>query len=87
MAVPRIVGARIPRLGERPFIAAGMALHAAAMAWIALIAAPTLSYWQLVTPLLLSGLGVAMASPATQSSVLSSAAPRDIGKSSHFREG
>jgi EmrB/QacA subfamily drug resistance transporter len=82
MLVPRVVGAQIPRLGERPFIVAGMALHAVGMAWIALIAAPTLHYWEMVAPLLLSGLGVAMASPAIQSSVLSTAAPRDVGKSS-----
>jgi MFS family permease len=82
MVVPRIVGRYIPRFGERPFIAVGMTLHAAAMAWIALIADPALHYWQMVAPLLLSGLGVAMASPATQSSVLSTAAPRDIGRSS-----
>jgi predicted MFS family arabinose efflux permease len=82
MIVPRIVGAQIPRFGERPFIAAGMSLHAIAMAWIALIATSTLPYWQLVAPLLLSGLGVALASPATQSAVLSTAAPSDIGKSS-----
>jgi EmrB/QacA subfamily drug resistance transporter len=82
MVVPRIVGAQIPRLGERAFIAAGMSLHAAALAWIALIAAPTLDYWQMVAPLILSGLGVAMALPASQSCVLRTAAPRDIGKSS-----
>jgi predicted MFS family arabinose efflux permease len=82
MIVPRIVGAYIPRLGERPFITIGMSLQAAAMAWIALIAEPGLDYRQMIAPLLLSGLGIAMATPATQSSALSSAAPRDIGKSS-----
>lgn len=82
MLVPRVVGAQIPRFGERPFIAAGMMLHAVSLAWIALIAATTLDYWEMVAPLLLSGLGVAMASPAMQSSVLSTAAPGDVGKSS-----
>jgi EmrB/QacA subfamily drug resistance transporter len=82
VAVARIVGGLIPRLGERPFVAAGMAVHAVSMGWIALIAQPTLHYWQMVAPLLLSGLGVAMASPATQSAVFSTAAPRDIGRSS-----
>jgi len=81
MIVPRLVGAHIPRVGERPFIAAGMCLHGAALAWIALIAEPGLDYWKMLTPLLLSGLGVAMASPAAQSSVFSAAAPRDIGRS------
>lgn len=82
MVVPRIVGAQISRFGERPFLVGGMALTGAAMAWIAVIASPSLPYWQLVPPLLLSGLGVAMAIPAAQSCVLSTAEPRDIGKTS-----
>lgn len=82
MIVPRFVGAQIPRFGERPFIVAGMTLQAVAMAWIAMIAEPTLDYWQMVTPLIVSGLGIALAIPAVQSCVLSTAAPRDIGKSS-----
>ena len=81
MLVPRIVGARIPRCGERAFVTTGMVFHGLAMAWIALISQPTLNYWQMVPPLVLSGLGVAMASPAAQSSVLTTAAASDIGKS------
>jgi predicted MFS family arabinose efflux permease len=80
--VPPIAGALINRLGERPFIVAGMSLHAAGMIWIALIAEPHLIYWRLVAPLILSGTGVAMASPATQSAVLSSVAREHIGKAS-----
>jgi MFS family permease len=82
MLVPRIVGVLIPRFGERPFLAAGMSLQTVGMAWIAAIAQPTLAYWQLVAPLLLSGIGCAMATPAAQSCVLSTAATRDVGKSS-----
>ena len=80
--VPRIAGAFIGRVGERPFVLAGMSLHAAAMTWIALIAAPDLAYGRLIAPLILSGVGIAMAIPALQSSVLSSVAPRYIGKAS-----
>jgi predicted MFS family arabinose efflux permease len=80
--VPRIAGALIGRLGERPFVVAGMALHAAAMTWIALIAEPGLAYRELVAPLIMSGAGIAMAIPAIQSSVLSSVAARYIGKAS-----
>jgi EmrB/QacA subfamily drug resistance transporter len=80
--VPRIAGALIGRLGERPFVLAGMALHTTAMAWIALIAEPDLAYVQLVAPMILSGAGIAMAIPAIQSAVLGSVAPRYIGKAS-----
>ncbi len=80
--IPQLAGALITRFGERPFLTAGLALHAAGMTWIALIAGPRLGYWQMVAPLVISGAGVAMASPAAQSSVLSNAAPQDIGKAS-----
>jgi EmrB/QacA subfamily drug resistance transporter len=80
--VPQIVGRLIGRFGERPFVAAGLSLNALALIWIALIAEPDLAYWQLVAPLVLSGTGVAMSIPATQSSVLTSVAPQDIGKAS-----
>jgi MFS family permease len=80
--IPQLAGALITRFGERPFLTAGLALHAAGMTWIALIAGPRLGYWQMVAPLVISGAGVAMASPAAQSSVLSSVAPPDIGKAS-----
>jgi EmrB/QacA subfamily drug resistance transporter len=80
--IPPLVGSRIARFGERPFLATGMALQALGMIWIALIAGPHLAYWQMVAPLVISGTGVAVASPAAQSSVLSSVAPQDIGKAS-----
>jgi EmrB/QacA subfamily drug resistance transporter len=80
--VPPIAGALISRVGERPLIVAGLFFNAAAMAWIALIAAPDLAYWQLVAPLVISGTGIAMASPAALSSVMSSVAPQFVGKAS-----
>jgi MFS family permease len=80
--VPPTAGAQINRVGERPLIVAGLSLNAAAMAWIARIAAPYLAYWQLVAPLIVSGSGIAMASPAALSSAMTSVAPRFIGKGS-----
>src|SRR5260370_11980035 len=73
--IPRLVGGLITRFGERPFLAAGLGLQAAGMTWIALIAGPGLAYWHLVAPLVISGAGVAMASPAAQSAALSSSPP------------
>jgi EmrB/QacA subfamily drug resistance transporter len=82
VVVAQTVGRLINRFGERPFIVAGLSLHALAMTWIALIAEPGLAYWQFVTPLVLSGTGIAMSIPAAQSAVMTSAAPGDIGKAS-----
>jgi EmrB/QacA subfamily drug resistance transporter len=80
--VPLGTGRLITRLGERPFIVGGMCLHAVSMAWIAFVLGPSVAYAELVVPLILSGAGVAMALPATQSSVLRAVAPSDIGHAS-----
>lgn len=80
--VPQIAGAALNRFGERRFIVGGLGLHAVALGWIALIASPHLAYWQIVPPLIMSGSGVAMATPAIQNAVLSSVGPDQIGKAS-----
>ena len=80
--VAPITGARISRIGERPFAVAGLLLQAAGMGWIALIASPDVAYWRLVAPLAIAGCGVSMAMPAIQSAVMGSVAPASIGKAS-----
>jgi predicted MFS family arabinose efflux permease len=80
IVVPALAGRLINRYGERPFIVGGMALHAAAFGWIALEVRAGLPYWELVAPLVLSGAGFAMASPATQSAALTSVAIEHVGK-------
>jgi hypothetical protein len=70
------------RYGERSLIAGRMALHAAAFAWVALAAKAQLSYWELVPPLVLSGAGFSLASPATRSAVLTAVALENVGKAS-----
>jgi EmrB/QacA subfamily drug resistance transporter len=82
IVVPALAGRLIGRYGERPLIVGGMALHAAAFGWVALAARAGLPYWELVPPLVLSGAGFAMASPATQSAVLTSVALEHVGKAS-----
>jgi EmrB/QacA subfamily drug resistance transporter len=80
--VAPITGARISRVGERPFAVAGLLLQAAGMGWIALIAGPHIAYWRLVAPLAIAGCGVSMAMPALQTAVMSSVAPASLGKAS-----
>ena len=82
IVVPALAGRLISRFGERPLIVGGLTLHAAAFAWIALVARAGLPYWELVPPLVLSGTGFAMASPATQSAVLTSVTLEHVGKAS-----
>jgi EmrB/QacA subfamily drug resistance transporter len=80
--VAPITGARISRVGERPFAVVGLLLQAAGMAWIALVASPDVAYWRLVAPLMMAGCGVSMAMPALQNAVVSAVAPASIGKAS-----
>jgi EmrB/QacA subfamily drug resistance transporter len=77
-----IAGSRISRTGERPFLVGGLLLGAAGMGWLALIAKPSLPYWQMVAPLVITGLGMSMTIPAAQSAVMTHVAPQHIGKAS-----
>jgi EmrB/QacA subfamily drug resistance transporter len=85
-ATPTVIaplsGALIARLGVRPLVTGGMVMNAAGLAWIALIARTGLPYAQLVAPLVLAGVGVSLAIPATMSAVMTSVPPAVIGQAS-----
>jgi EmrB/QacA subfamily drug resistance transporter len=80
ITVAPIAGTLADRYGERPFMVGGLLLQAAGLAWIALIAEADLSYGQLVAPLIVAGVGVSMAIPSAQNSVVGSVAEDAIGK-------
>ena len=80
--VAPVAGTLVNRIGERPLIVGGLLLQAAGMAWIGLVAAPTVAYGTLVAPLIVAGAGVSMAMPAAQNAVLSSVAPNEVGQAS-----
>ena len=50
------------------------------MAWLALIAEPGMAYSQMLVPFVVAGVGVSMAIPAAQNSVVGSVAMDAIGK-------
>jgi EmrB/QacA subfamily drug resistance transporter len=75
-----IAGVLTDRIGERPFMVAGMLLQAAGMGWIALIASPGMAYGELIAPMIVAGCGVSMAMPGMQSSVVGAVAPEAVGK-------
>ena len=58
----------------------GLSLQALGMGWIALIADPGLSYSEFVLPSIVAGVGVSMAIPSAQNSVVGSVAEADLGK-------
>jgi len=80
ITVAPIAGRLVDRLGERPFMVGGLLLQALGLTWIALIAGPDLSYGELVLPLIIAGVGVSMAIPSAQNSVLASVADEALGK-------
>jgi EmrB/QacA subfamily drug resistance transporter len=75
-------GALADRIGTRPLVVAGLLVQTAAMGWIAIIARPGLGYLTMITPLVLSGLGITLAIPAVTKAVVGSVAPGDIGMAS-----
>ena len=81
LIAPR-AGALADRIGERPLIVAGLLLQTAGMAWIAVIASPGLAYAAMIAPMVISGCGFAIATPAVTRSVVGSVAPGDIGEAS-----
>jgi EmrB/QacA subfamily drug resistance transporter len=80
MTVAPLAGALVDRLGERPFMVGGLALQAIGMGWLALIAEPGMAYSAMLAPFILAGVGVSMAIPAAQNSVIGSVDADAIGK-------
>jgi EmrB/QacA subfamily drug resistance transporter len=80
LLVGPIAGAMADRIGERPLMVTGLLIQTAGTIWIALIASPDLAYSQLVIPLVVAGVGISMAIPSAQNSVLGSMAQEAVGK-------
>jgi EmrB/QacA subfamily drug resistance transporter len=80
MTVAPIAGALSDRIGERPLMVSGLSLQAVGMGWVALVAEPGVAYSTLLAPFIVAGVGISMAIPAAQNSVLGSAAMEAIGK-------
>jgi EmrB/QacA subfamily drug resistance transporter len=82
MIVAPIAGALSDRIGGRPLMAAGLALQAAGLAWIALVSTPDVGYASLVGPFILSGVGMALFFAPVANVVLSSVSAQEEGKAS-----
>ncbi len=80
ITVAPIAGSMADRIGERPLMVSGLSLQAAGLAWLALIAKPEIAYTSLLGPLIVAGVGVSMAIPAAQNSVLASSSLEALGK-------
>ena len=72
ITVAPLVGSLVDRVGERPFMVAGLSLQALGLGWIALIADSGLTYSEFLVPSIVAGVGVSMAIPSAQNSVVGS---------------
>jgi MFS family permease len=73
ITVAPIAGALADRIGERPLMVVGLSLQAIGMSWLALIVEPGMAYSDLLAPFIVAGVGISMAIPAAQNSVVSAA--------------
>jgi EmrB/QacA subfamily drug resistance transporter len=82
MLVSPLAGVFAARNGSRPFIAAGLGLQGAALAWIAATATTTTSYSLVVGAFVLGGAGMALVFAPAASAVLGSVRPDQAGQAS-----
>jgi EmrB/QacA subfamily drug resistance transporter len=74
------VGALVDRIGERPLMVSGLLIQTGGTAWIAAIARPGMPFSHLVVPMIVAGVGISMAIPSAQNSVVGSATLETAGK-------
>ena len=79
MLVAPVAGALADRIGNRPFMVAGLVLQAAGLGWLAAAVSPGVSYGTLVVPLVLAGVGIAMCFPTVANLVTGSVPLADAG--------
>jgi EmrB/QacA subfamily drug resistance transporter len=82
MFVAPLAGLYSDRIGSRPLMVAGLALQATALAWLALVASPTVAYASLVPPFILAGIGMALVFAPVANTILSSVSRGEEGKAS-----
>jgi EmrB/QacA subfamily drug resistance transporter len=82
MLIAPIAGAFSDRIGGERLMAAGLALQASGLLWIAAQASPTEAYASLIGPFMLSGIGMSLFFAPVANVVLSAVRPEHEGKAS-----
>jgi EmrB/QacA subfamily drug resistance transporter len=82
MLVAPIAGLLSDRIGSRPLMAAGLALQAVAMTWLATVSSPEVAYSSLVVPFILAGTGMALVFAPSANAVLGAVRPQEAGQAS-----
>jgi EmrB/QacA subfamily drug resistance transporter len=82
MFIAPIAGVLADRYGNRPFMALGLALQAAGLAWVALVASPEVSYLQVGVALTIAGTGTSFCFPTVANAVVGSVPLAEAGVAS-----
>jgi EmrB/QacA subfamily drug resistance transporter len=82
MLVAPIAGILSDRIGARPLMAAGLALQATGIVWLAAVSTPTVPYAELVIPFILAGTGMALVFAPAANAVLGSVRQQEAGQAS-----
>jgi len=82
MLVAPLSGAVADRIGTRPLMAAGLALQAGGLGWVAWLASASGGYGRFVLPMIIAGVGISMALPTVATAALGAVAPPDMGRAS-----
>jgi EmrB/QacA subfamily drug resistance transporter len=77
-----VAGVLAERYGPRAFMAAGLALQAGALAWIAAVTGPATAFASLVVPFAMAGVGMALVFAPSASALLSVVTPAQAGQAS-----
>jgi EmrB/QacA subfamily drug resistance transporter len=80
--VAPVAGILSDRIGSRPLMAAGLALQAAGLTWIATVLGPTTAYALFVPGFVLTGSGMAMVFAPAANAILGSVRPDQAGQAS-----
>jgi EmrB/QacA subfamily drug resistance transporter len=80
--VAPVAGILSDRIGSRPLMAAGLALQAAALVWIATVTAPAVAYGLLIPGFVMAGAGMALVFAPAANAVLSSVRLDEAGPAS-----
>ncbi|HEU4658550.1 MAG TPA: DHA2 family efflux MFS transporter permease subunit [Capillimicrobium sp.] len=80
--VAPIAGILSDRIGSRPLMAAGLALQAGALTWLAAVSTPDSAYGSLVVPLMMGGIGMALVFAPSANAILASVRPAEAGQAS-----
>jgi len=82
MLIAPLAGFYSQRWGSRWFMAAGLALQAVALAWLATVVGVTQSYTSMIGPFVLAGSGMALVFAPVAAAVLEAVAPEEAGQAS-----